>query len=145
MIYMVSTASLEEILKNPETIPSPLIIQRHTQKSVMFSIIPHAVHYLYMGYDAPVYLYIIKDNWFKKHLPSLNITYDTGVLKELPSLMNDYEANKVRIQEIYPKEKMIALPQNILYDMLQDFGATHSFKNADYYGCVLRDCKIYSE
>lgn len=144
MTYLVSTMSLEEILKNPETIPSPIIIQKCTRKPVMLSILPNDVHFLYMGYNKPIYIYIMKDNWFKKHLPNMNITYDAGVLNDFPMLMEDYETNKTQIQEIYPIERFNALPLKTLHKMLQDFGKAHSFNDSDYYGCVLKDCKIHS-
>lgn len=144
MTYLIATIPLEEILQNPEHIPSPLIIQRFNRKPVMLSVLPQEVHYIYMGYGSPVYAYVMKDSWFRKHLPHLSESDgdDAGVLNELPSLMMDYEANKVRIQQIYPMQRWSALPQKLLHDKIQQFGKTHNFNAADYYGFVLEDFDI---
>jgi hypothetical protein len=95
-----------------------------------------------MAYGQPIYTYIFKDNWFQNHLSHLGETYDTGILKDLPTLVNDYKKNKELIQKHYPYERLIAFSQEQLYEHVQEFGKTHTFKNTDYYGFVLENRTI---
>lgn len=142
MTYLIATIPIEKILQNADRIPSPLIIQRFARKPVMLSVLPNDVHSIYMCYEQPIYAYVMTDNWFQKHLPNLHVTHDTGVLNELPKLMENYESNKSQIHQIYPMERLVAFPQEILHKKIQQFGKSHSFKQVDCYGFVLKNFDI---